>query len=174
MPRNPNIPRGVPSGPHLDDTRLGAIRPRFSGYDVLRFDDNVKAKATRIVSPYMSFRTERYAMRTFRGMISILVKRGFVHTLDYDGPDLGITHGRDELVPMDKVMEALDRADEDDIPFGGLKMVLVNDGNPRVKVKVRVKEGRSTKVKLKVKGTLTKAAWNQIRADVKRKFHVKV
>lgn len=113
-------------------------------------------------------------MRTFRGMLSILVKRGFVHALDYDGPDLGITHGRDELVPMDEVMEALGRADGDDIPFGGLKMVLVNDVSPGVKVKVQVKEGRSTKVKLKVKGTLMKAAWNQIRADVKRKFHVKV
>jgi len=174
MPKNPYIPKRMPSGPHIDDRTLGPIRPRFSGYDVLRFDDNVKAKATRIVSPYMSFRTERQAMRTFRGMLSILVKRGFIHALDYDGPDLVITHGKNELVPMDEVVEALGRAEEDDIPFGGLKMVLVNDGNPRVKVKVRVKEGSSTKVKLKVKGTLTKAAWNQVRADVKRKFHVKV
>lgn len=174
MARNSSFPKRVPRGPHLDDNRLGPIRPRFSGYDVLRFDDNVKAKATRIVSPYMTFRTERYAMRAFRGMLKILVKRGFVHALDYDGPKLGIAHSRDELVPMDKVMEALKEADEGDIPFMGLKIVMADDGEPKVRVKVRVSEGSQTKVKIKVKGTLTKAAWNQIRADVKRKFHVKV
>ena len=157
---------------HINERTHGPLRTRLSGYDVVRFDDNWKARQTRIISPALTFKTERQALRTLRGMLTVLGKGSFSHATEYDGPELGLSDHKKEMVPLGRVIEALHGADETDIPFGGLKMVLVYDHDPQVRAKLRVKEGDETKVKLKVKGTILKAAWNQIRADIKRKFHV--
>jgi hypothetical protein len=142
---------------------------------VVRFDDNVKAKRTRIVSPYMTFETPRPAMEAFRGMLRILEKRDFPYVVDFDGPELGITRPRDECVWVDEVLDKLVCMDDTDVPsFLGIRAVLMYEHDHEVTVKLKVKVGSETKVKLKVKGTLLKASWNQVRADVKRKFHVKV
>jgi hypothetical protein len=151
------------------------MAPRFSYHDVVRFDDNVKAKKTRIVSPYLSFETPRPAMETFRGMLRILEKRGFPCVMDFDGPDLGIKRPRDECVWVEEVLDKLVGMDDTDIPsFLGIRTVLMYEPDPSVTVKLKVKVGGETKVKVKVKGTVLRSSWNQIRADVKRKFHVKV
>jgi hypothetical protein len=149
--------------------------PRLSYKDVLRFDDNVKAKRTRIVSPYLSFETPRSAMETFRGMLRILERRRFSYVVDFDGPELGITRPRDECVRVEEVLDRLVTMDDTDIPsLLGIRTALMYEHDHGVTLKLKVRTGSETKVKLRVKGTLLRSSWNQIRADVKRKFHVKV
>ena len=153
----------------------GSPVPRFSYKDVLRFEDNKKAKTTRIVSPYLSFETPRAAMDTFRGMLRVLEKRGFPYVVDFDGPELGITRPRDECVWVEEVLDKLELMDDTDVPsLLGIRTVLMCEHDHEVTLKLKVKVGSETKVKLKVKGTLLKSTWNQLRADIKRKFHVKV
>jgi len=153
----------------------GPTYARYSGHDPIRFDDNWKARRVNIVSPYMTFKTERPAMRSFRSMLRILAKKGFPYVLDFDGPELGITSSRDEMVYVDEVLEALGDMDDGDIPsFLGIKAVLVNKFDERITVKLKVTIGSQTKVKLRIKGTILKASWNQMKGDVRRKFHVKV
>jgi hypothetical protein len=95
--------------------------------------------------------------------------------VDFDGPELGITRPRDECVWVDEVMERLEDLDDTDVPsFLGIRAVLMYEHDHEVIVKLKVRIGSETKVKLKVKGTILKISWNHIRADVKRKFHVKV
>jgi hypothetical protein len=168
-----NLP--PPARSAINPLTHGPLSTRLSGYDVVRFDDNVKAKRTRIVSPYLSFETERPAMKTFRGMLKVMDKKGFSFVLDFDGPDLGITRGRAEGVLVDEVLEALLLMDASDVPWLlGIRTVLMKELDQDVTIKIKVKAGRETKVKVKVKGTLRRPTWDQIRADIKRKFHVKV
>jgi len=153
----------------------GPTYTRITGKDPIRFDDNWKARRVNIVSPYMTFKTDRPAMRSFRGMMRILAKRGYPYVLDFDGPELGITNSRDEMVYVDEVLEALVDMDDEDIPsFLGIKAVLVNKLDERISVKLKVTIGSQTKVKVRFKGTILKASWNQLKGDVRRKFHVTV
>jgi hypothetical protein len=141
----------------------------------IQYGEDKKAKQTRIVSPYLSFETERSAMRTFRGLLEVLAKSDFLYVIDFDGPELGITRPRDEDILVEEVLEALTIHDDDDIPvFLGIRTVLRYKHDREVTAKVKVRTGGETKVKLKVRGTITKHTWNQIRARIRRKFHVKV
>jgi hypothetical protein len=108
-------------------------------------------------------------------MLRILAKRGFPWVIDFDGPRLGITRARDELVPVDEVLEALGGMEDTDVnDLLGMRVVLVHELDERVMAKLKVREGGQTKVKLRIKGTILKASWNRIRGDIKRKFHVNV
>ncbi len=147
----------------------------YSGGSAMMYDKDVKARRVNIVSPYLDFRTDREAVRSFRDMLRILAKRGFPWVIDFDGPRLGITRARDELVPVDEVLEALVGKEDTDVSdLLGMKIVLVHELDERVMAKLKVREGGHTKVKLRVKGTILKASWNRIRGDIKRKFHVNV
>lgn len=162
-------------GTRLNPASLGPTIPRFSGHDVLRFDDNIKAKRTRIVSPYLSFGTERSAMATLRKMLGILEKRDFPYVVDFDGPELGIKRPKDECVWVEEVLEKLEEMDDTDVPsLLGIRTELMHERDRSVTARLKVRIGGETKVKLKVKGTVTRSNWDQIRADIKRKFHVKV
>jgi hypothetical protein len=153
----------------------GSGTARAIHYGTIEYDEDKKAKRTRIVSPYMSFETERGAMRTLRGMLKILAKRHFVYVVDFDGPELGITRDRDELVTVDEVLKAMEEMDDTDVPsFLGIRVVLMYKHDRDITAKLKVRIGGETKVKLKVKGTITKTTWNNIRAHTRRKFHVTV
>jgi hypothetical protein len=142
-------------------------------YGQVQYEQDAKAKRTRIVGPYLSFETERPAMRTFRSMLRILAKRDFPFVADFDGPELGITRPRDQVVWVDEVLERLVGMDDTDVPsLLGIRAELMYEHDRDVTVKLKVKVGDGTKVKLKVRGTVNKSTWNHIRADIKRKFHV--
>lgn len=165
----------APPGSGISPMSSGPMAPRYSHHDLVRFDDNTKAKQTRIVSPYLSFETTKPAMQTFRRMLRVLDKSGFAFVVDFDGPELGIERSREEMVQVDEVIERLAGMDDMDVPsFLGIRATLQYELDEDVTVRLKVKVGGETKVKLKVKGTLTKKVWNQLRADVRRKFHVKV
>jgi hypothetical protein len=174
MPKEPPFPEQAPAGAPFFDMTKGPFRTRLSHYDPIRFDDNIKARKTRIVNPSLAFKTDMEAFKTFKRMLRILPKRNFSYAFEYDGPELGLSDHTLELVDMVDVMDALGKVPEADAPFGGFKAVLVYDHDNKITAKVKVKDGSMTKVKLKIKGTLLKAVWNQIRSDVKRKFHVDV
>jgi hypothetical protein len=131
-----------------------------------------KAQRTNIVNASLSFKTDKAPMPAFRTMLRILVKRKFSNAIEYDGPELGLSDSTREMVPMDAVMEALQGKDGASVPFGGFRMVMIYDLDDQVSVKLKVKDG--TKIKLKLKGTLAIHAWDKIRADVRRKFHIEV
>lgn len=139
---------------------------------------NVQGKTekqrTHIVNPSLKFRTDRPPMRVFRGMLRILSRRGFGNALEYDGPDLGLSSAKRELVSMGSVLKALEGKDNAEVPWGGFKALVIYDDDDTMSARLKVKEGTETKVKLKVKGTLPKAEWNKIQADLRKKFHVKV
>lgn len=159
----------------MGPSSYGPTYARYLGQEPIRFDDNWKARRVNIVSPYLYFKTERPAMRSFRSMLRIMAKRGYPYVADFDGPELGITKDRNEMVYVDEVLEALVNMDDTDIPsFLGIKAVLVNEKDPRITAKVKVTIGSKTKVKLRIKGTILKAVWNQLKGDVRRKFHVTV
>lgn len=174
MPKDPPFPEQAPAGAPFFDMTKGPFRTRLSHYDPIRFDDNQKARKTRIVNPTLTFKTDMEAFKAFKAMLRILPKRNFSYAFEYDGPELGLSDHRIEMVDMKKVQRALGKISEADAPFGGFKAVLVYDHDNSIIAKVKVKEGSLTKVKLKMKGTLLKAVWNQIRKDVVRKFHVDV
>lgn len=161
----------VISSPAVQGTPMGI----YYGESPILYDKDVKARRVNIVSPYLYFKTEREAVRAFRGMLRILARRGFPWVMDFDGPRLGITKTRDELVPVQEVLDALTDMDDRDVnDLLGMKVVLVHELDDRVTAKVKVREGGRTKVKVRIKGTILKASWNRIRGDVKRKFHVNV
>ncbi len=165
----------APPGSGISPMSSGPMAPRYSRYDVMRFDDNTKAKQTRIVSPYLSFETDRPAMQTFRRMLRVLDNSGFAFVVDFDGPELGIERSREEKVQTDEVIEKLATMDDMDVPsFLGIRATLQYEHDEDVTVRLKVKIGGETKVKVTVKGTLTKHVWNQLRANIRRKFHVKV
>ena len=107
-------------------------------------------------------------------MLRIFMKRGFSYALEYDGPDLGLSEGTLELVPMEEVLEALQGKDNAEVPWGGFKATLIYDNDYTVSARLKVRKGTETKVKVKVKGTIPKAGWSKVQADLRKKFHVKV
>ena len=111
-------------------------------------------------------------MPTFRTMMGILLKRGFTNAVEYDGPPLGLSDSTRELVPVEAVMEALKRHRDAEPPFGGFRLVAVLDKDEEVEAKLKV--SGSTKVKLKIKGSIPTTLWDKIRSDVRRKYHVEV
>jgi len=127
-----------------------------------------KSKAN-VVNPDMAFKTDKEPMWTFRSMMSLMAKRKFSFAIEYDGPELGLSDSTRERVPMEDVLQALKAHADAKPPFGGFRMVLVYDLDEKVMAYLKVKAG--TKVKLKVKGTISTAAWDKIRAGVRRKFH---
>ncbi len=144
-------------------------------YGKVQYEQDAKAERTRIVGPYLSFETERPAMTTFQSVLRILTKRDFPFVVDFDGPVLGIAKPRDQLVLVDEVLEKLEDMDDTDVPsFLGIRATLMNKEDQDVTVRIKVKVGAETRVKLKVKGTVNRSTWNHIRADITRKFHVKV
>ena len=168
----------APSPPSLGGGSIysGAGGPTFtSGHALLLHDRKEKVKHTRIVSPYLDFKTDKPAMQTFRRMLRILDKAEFQYVVDFDGPQLGIERSRDERVFVDEVIEKLATMDDMDIPsFLGIRATLQYAPDEDVSVRLKVKIGEETKVKVKVRGTITKHVWNQLRADIRRKLHVKV
>ena len=176
MSNNTTISGGpsVPSGA-MTSSSIGPTYARYPGVDPIKFDDNWKARRVNIVSPYLDFKTERPAMRSFQSMLKILAKRGYPWVLDIDGLKLGMTSSWDDLTHVDEVLEALVGLDDTDIPsFLGVRAVLVNERDSRITIKLKVTIGSQTKVKLRFKGTILKASWNQLKGDVRRKFHVTV
>jgi len=125
-----------------------------------------------VINPDLKFKTDKEPMWTFRGMLRIMVKQRFSYAVEYDGPELGLSGSAREMVPMDAVLEALQGKDDAEPPFSGFRMVLVYDGDEKVLAHLKVKKG--TRVKLKVKGTVSKAMWDKVKADIRRKFHVDV
>lgn len=113
-------------------------------------------------------------MKVFRGLLRILTKRGFSHALEYDGPELGLSDGTPELVPMEAVLQALEGKDNAQVPWGGFKALLKYDDDDTVSARLKVRKGTETKVKLKLKGTIPRAEWSKVQADLRKKFHVKV
>lgn len=144
-------------------------------YGGSRYEKDMKAERARIVGPYLSFETERDAMTTFQSMLRLLSKRDFPYVVDFDGPELGITRPRDQVVWVDEVLEVLEEMDDTDVPsLLGIRATLMYKKDRDVTVRVKVKVGSETSVKLKVRGTVDRSTWNHIRADIKRKFHVDV
>ena len=125
-----------------------------------------------VVNPDLAFKTDKEPMWTFLNLLRILVKRKYSFAIEYDGPELGLSDSTRELVPMDTVLEALRKHTDAEPPFGGFRMVLVYDLDEKVMAYLKVKAG--TKVKLKVKGTISSASWDKVRTDVRRKFHADV
>jgi hypothetical protein len=124
------------------------------------------------VSPGLSFKTDKEPMWTFRAVIRILLKRKFTNAVEYDGPPLGLSDSKRELVSVEAVLEALQKHADAAPPFGGFRLVAVLDGDE--KVEARLKVGGGTKVKLKVKGKIPTSVWDRLRADVRKKFRVDV
>jgi hypothetical protein len=164
-----------PPGPSIAPSSFGPSLGYHSGIDPIRYDKDHKARRVNIVSPYMDFRTDRPAMGSFRSMLRILAKRGFANVIDLDGTELGIARNRDGMVHVDEVLAALVDRDDEDIPsFLGIRAVMANEHDDRITAKLKVTIGSQTKVKVRIRGTILKASWNQIRGDVKRRFHVTV
>jgi len=136
--------------------------------------DKTERQRSHIVNPSLTFRTDRSPMKVFRGLLRILTKRGFSYALEYDGPDLGLSDGTPELVPMEAVLQALEGKDNAPVPWGGFKALLKYDEDDTVSARLKVKKGTETKVKLKLKGTIPRAEWSKVQADLRKKFHVKV
>ncbi len=152
----------------------GPYRTRLSHYDPIRFDDNRKARATRIVDPYMDFKADVAAMRAFRTMLSILLKQDFGYAYEYDGPPLGLSDETREMVPMEDVVRALEDKDGARVPLLGLRCTMVHDKDGKVTASLKVTGRGSCRVRLRVKGTMLKSSWNHLRSHVKRRFHVEV
>jgi hypothetical protein len=152
----------------------GALRG-YSRYRGIQYEKDEKAERSRIVGPYLSFETDRPAMTTFQTVLRILNKRDFPFVVDFDGPELGIVRPRDQLVWVDEVLEVLEEMDDTDVPtFLGIRATLMYKDDRDVTVRAKVKVGSETHVKLKVRGTVNRSTWTHVRADIKRKFHVKV
>jgi hypothetical protein len=124
------------------------------------------------VSPGLSFKTDKEPMQTFRRMMTILLKRGFENAVEYDGPTLGLSNSTRELVPVEAVLKALKKHQDASPPFGGFRLVAVLDKDEEVEARLKV--SGSTKVKLKMKGSVPTTLWDKIRSDVRRKFHAEV
>ncbi|MCJ2539711.1 MAG: hypothetical protein LN414_00395 [Candidatus Thermoplasmatota archaeon] len=134
--------------------------------------EKTERQRTHIVSPSMSFKTDKPPMRVFRGLLRIFLKRDFSDVWEYDGPDLGLSDGTPELVPLEVVLEALQGKDDAEVPWGGFRALLIYDNDHKITSRLKVKKG--TKVKVKVKGTIPKTVWSKVQADIRKKFHVKV
>ena len=136
--------------------------------------DKTERQRTHIVNASLTFRTDRPPMKVFRGLLRILTKRGFSYALEYDGPNLGLSDGTPELVPMEAVLQALEGKDNALVPWGGFKALLKYDEDDTVSARLKVKKGTETKAKLKLKGTIPRAEWSKVQADLRKKFHVTV
>ncbi len=133
-----------------------------------------EGQRARVQSPRLSFATDVAPLKAFRHVLTTLQRAHFSHAIMYDGPDLGLSDERPELVDMERVVDALATKAEEPLPMGGLKAVLVYDSDEKVRAKVKVKGGRATKVRVKVRGALSKTDWNMIRSRINRRFHVQV
>ncbi len=154
-------PRGAPGSYEWHNPHL------YSSYES---GDQRGSRET--VSPSLAFKTDKDPMWTFRGMMRILLKREFSHAVEYDGPTLGLSDSTRELVPVEAVLEALQKHADAEPPFGGFRLVAVHDKDEEVEARLKV--GGGTKVKLKIKGSVPTSLWDKIRSDVRRKYHVDV
>jgi hypothetical protein len=136
------------------------------------YDSGDPRGRTDTVNPSLAFKTDKDPMWTFRGMMRILLKRGFSYAVEYDGPTLGLSDSTRELVPIEAVLEALQKHSDAEPPFGGFRLVAVHDDDEEVEARLKV--GGGTKVKLKVKGSIPTTSWDKIRSDVRKRYHVDV
>lgn len=172
--KEPPFPEQAPAGAPFFDMNKGPFRTRLSHYDPIRFDDNRKDRETRIVNPYLDFRTDTAAMKAFRTMLSIMLKQAFSYAYEYDGPPLGLSDETREMVPIEDVLEALEDKDGARVPLMGLRCTMVYDHDGKVIASLKVKGRGRSRVRLRIKGTLLKSSWNHLRSHVKRRFHVEV
>ena len=133
-----------------------------------------EAQKANTLSPKLSFKTDTAPLKTFRHALETLRRGHFSWAIMYDGPELGLSDETPEMVDMEKVVDALSSKKEEVLPFGGLKAVLVYDTNQKVRAKVSIKGGGTTKVKVKVRGAVSKTDWNLIKNRINKRFHVQI
>jgi hypothetical protein len=132
------------------------------------------AQKANIQSPKLSFKTDTAPLKTFRLVLETFRRGHFSWAIMYDGPELGLSDETPEMVDMEKVVDALAQKKEEVLPFGGLKAVLVYDTDQKVRARVSIKGGSATKVKVKVRGAVSKTDWNLIKNRINKRFHVQV
>jgi hypothetical protein len=136
------------------------------------YSTDLRSQRSLIMSPSISFKTERSLVSTFILMLQILEAAEFAWVFSYSGPRVDFILKRGETKDVDLLIEALEGEWETRIPLGGMKAALLYDREEPVKAKLKVGGFGSTKVRVKMKGTMLMSDWNEIRRGVRKKFGV--
>ena len=136
------------------------------------YSTDLRSQRSRIMSPSLSFKTDKPLVPTFIRMLRILEEAEFAWVLSYSGPRVGFRLKRGETKDVDLLIEALEGKWEARIPLGGMKAALLYDREEPVRAKLKVGGFGSTKVRVKMKGTMLMADWNEIGRGVRRKYEV--
>ncbi len=105
-------------------------------------------------------------------MLRILEVAEFVWVLKYSGPRVGFHLKRGEPKDVDLLIEAMEGKWDSSIPMGGLRANLLYDREEPVVVRLKVGGFGTTKVRVKMKGTMLMADWNEIGRRVTKRFGV--
>lgn len=130
------------------------------------------SQKSHVQSPGASFRTDKAPYKAFFYVLKAMKETHFGRALEYDGPPLGLSDARKELVDMVDVLEAMKRIGDAPAPFMGFRALLLHDHEKGVKARVKVSGGRSPKVRVKVKGPIPRADWGLLRKRLSKRFAV--
>ncbi len=136
------------------------------------YSTDLRSQRSRIMSPSFSFKTDKPLLSTFIRMLRILEEAEFVWVLKYSGPRVGFHLKRGEPKDVDLLIEAMEGKRDSSIPMGGLRANLLYDREEPVVVRLKVGGFGTTKVRVKMKGTMLMADWNEIRRRVTKRFGV--
>lgn len=137
-----------------------------------QYEGESASQKAHVQSPGLSFRTEKPPYKTFFYVLKALKETHFGRALQYDGPPLGLSDARKELVDTEDVLEAMKRISDAPAPFMGFRALLLHDHEKGVKARVKVSGGRSPKVRVKVKGPIPRADWGLLRKRLSKRFAV--
>ena len=136
------------------------------------YSGDLRSQRSLIMSPSLSFKTEGPLVSTFIRMLRILEEAEFAWVLRYSGPRVGFRLRRGETKDVDLLIEALEGDWEAHIPLMGMKAALLYDREEPVRVELKVGGFGTTKVRVKVKGTMLMSDWTEIRRGVSKRYDV--
>lgn len=136
------------------------------------YSTDLRSQRSRIMSPSLSFKTEKPLVTTFIRMLRILEEAEFAWVYRYSGPRVGFRLQGRESKDVDLLIEALEGEWEAHIPLGGMKATLLYDREGLVRARLKVGGFGSTKVRVKMKGTMLMADWTEIRRGIGKTFDV--
>jgi hypothetical protein len=135
------------------------------------YGSGLSRKHTHIVSPGIKFKTDVMLFDSFVKMLEILEDVDFIWVYRYSGPPIFFQIPDGEAEHIDTLFIALDLYDGGTrIPMSGLKAHLIHDNDRKVVAHLNVGGFGSTKVKLRVKGTMRMTDWKELQRKVNKRF----